>query len=180
MTRRPPPPPWPRATEAALIIGFWAVLGALALVRRNLDPRGPIASGSGGLVVTLMEYGVWAAVTPAVFAIARRLRFESGARLRHGLMVVVATLIGAVLVEWVRQTLFFSFFPEDIVFRRGRRGPGPPPGPSLDSIVLRLRFLDEVVIWVAVFAAGFARDALIRLRAREADALARARRAVGG
>lgn len=170
MTRRPPPPPWPRATEAALIIGFWAVLGALALVRRNLDPRGPIASGSGGLVVTLMEYGVWAAVTPAVFAIARRLRFESGARLRHGLMVVVATLIGAVLVEWVRQTLFFSFFPEDIVFRRGRRGPGPPPGPSLDSIVLRLRFLDEVVIWVAVFAAGFARDALIRLRAREADA----------
>ena len=165
-------PPWPRATEAALVVGFWAVLGALALVRRHLDPRGPAATSTPSLIVTLAEYGLWAALTPAVFALARRFPFEAGARVRRGLLYVLVALVAAVAVEWVRQTLFVTFFPDELArrIRFGRRGGGPPPQPGLEGILLRLRFLDEFVIAVAVLAAGFARDALIRLRARERDA----------
>ncbi|MEM1054219.1 MAG: histidine kinase [Bacteroidota bacterium] len=173
MTTRPAPPPWARTTEAALIVGFWAVLGTLALVRRSLDPRGPVPTGSGPLIVTLAEYGVWAALTPAVFVLARRFPFETGERLRRGLLYVIVALAAAVLVEWVRQTLFLSFFPDDFQRRRpfgGRFGPRRMPENPTLGIVTRLRFLDEFVIAVAVLAAGFARDALIRLRAREADA----------
>ncbi|MEM6325843.1 MAG: histidine kinase [Bacteroidota bacterium] len=173
MTHRPPPPPWPRTTEAALIVGFWAVLGALALVRLQLSPRGAAgASGATGpFVVTLVEYGAWAALTPFVFALTRRVPFVEGERLRRGLLYLVVALAAAIAVEWLRQTVFLAFFPDDFVrrgFRFGRRG-GPPPDPTV-GILTRLRFLDEFVIAVAVLVAGFARDALIRLRAREADA----------
>lgn len=169
--KRLSPPPWSRSTEAVLIVGFWAVLGALALVRRSLDPRGPVTTGAGPLIVTLVEYGLWAALTPIVFTLARRLRFETGAKVRHGLLALTVALAVAVLMESVRQVLFETFFPDAFPWRgRGGHGGGPSHGPSLESVVLRLRFLDEFVIAIAVLAAGFARDALIRLRAREADA----------
>ena len=172
MLRRDPPPPWPRALEAALVVGFWAVLGALALVRRALDPRGPEGLATPGLVITLAEYGLWAALTPAVFLLTRRLRLDAH-RLWRVLLYAAAAFAVAVFVEWMRQALVGVFFPE-ILERRLQRGPfgrGPRrPEPGLEGIVTRLRFLDELVIAVAVIVAGFARDALVRLRERETHA----------
>ena len=174
MTRFSPAlrPPWSRTTEIALVLGFWAVLGTLTLVRRQLDPRGPGAMSTPSLILTLAEYGLWAALTPVIFALARRFPFEAGARLRRALLYLIVALVAAIAVEWLRQTLFQTFFPDEVArrLRFGRRGGGPPPAPGLEGTVLRLRFLDEFVIAVAVLAAGFARDALIRLRAREQDA----------
>ena len=174
MARLTPAPPWPRALEAALIVGFWSALGALALIRRSLDPRGPAGLDTPGLVITLAEYGLWAALTPAVFLLVRRLGLDTP-RLWRVLLYVGVAFALAVGVEWVRQTLFASLFPE-VFERRLRRGPGargpggPRFDPSLAGIVTRVRFLDEFVIATAVFVAGFARDALVRLRERETHA----------
>ena len=168
MDRSRTPTPWSRTTEAALIVGFWAVLGALALVRRSLDPRGPSGVDTPGLIITLAEYGLWAALTPLMFALVRRLRFEPGGRLWRALAYVAAAFAVAVLVEWVRQRLFATVFPDafDARWRGGGRGHRPRFQPGLAGIVMQFRFLDEFVIAVAVLVAGFARDALVRLRER--------------
>ena len=168
MDRSRTPTPWSRTTEAALIVGFWGILGALALVRRSLDPRGPSGVDTPGLIITLAEYGLWAALTPLVFALVRRLRFEPGGRLWRALAYVAAAFAIAVLVEWVRQRLFAAAFPDAFDARwRGGRGHRPRFQPGLAGIVMQFRFLDEFVIAVAVLVAGFARDALVRLRERE-------------
>ncbi|MEL6615211.1 MAG: histidine kinase [Bacteroidota bacterium] len=175
---RPASPPWSRATEIGLVVGFWSVLGALALVRRQLDPRGPSSGGNEVLILTLAEYGLWALVTLAVFALVHRLRDAPGPRLGRLLLYVAVAFVVAVLVEWVRQSLFAAVFPEAFEARqrlgRGRgpfaRGPRTPFEPGLEAIVTRLRFLDEFVIAVAVLIAAFARDALLRLRERESHA----------
>lgn len=173
---RPAAPPWSRTTEVALVVGFWSILGALALVRRQIDPRGPTSGGNEALILTLVEYGLWAVVTLVVFAVVRRMREVPGQRVWRVLFYIAVAFIAAVLIEWVRQSLFASLFPDAFEARqrggrsRGGRSPRAPFEPGLAAIVTRLRFLDEFVIAVAVLIAGFARDALLRLRERETHA----------
>src|SRR5690606_40507067 len=117
------------------------------------------------VLITLAEYGLWAALTPAVFALARRLPLEREAWIRR-LALHLALAIGvAALVELVSHAVLPSLlFPEEAFGRRG------PPRISLVLVLLRLRFLDELVIYLAVLAAGFARDYFLRYRERQAEA----------
>ncbi len=120
--------------------------------------------------MTLVEYGLWSAITLGVFALTQRFPMASGVRVRRALLYLGVVLVAAIAVEWARQTFFLTFFPDDLLERRmrrrGARGLGPPPL-GLQGIVTRLRFVDEMVIAIAILAAGFARDALARLRERE-------------
>ncbi|OZC03602.1 sensor histidine kinase [Rubricoccus marinus] len=168
MRRTSAPPPWSRTSEVLLVVGFWVLLGALALVRRSLDPRGPVATSTASLIVTLAEYGLWSLITLGVFAVTERFPMASGVRVRRALLYLGVVLVAAIAVEWARQSLFAAFFPEEILERRFRRRGGPRQWePGLEGIITRLRFVDEMVISVAILAAGFARDALARLRERE-------------
>ncbi len=163
--------PWSRRTELAAIVGFWSVLGALALLRRVLDPRGPQGSATPEVLLTLAEYGLWAALTPLIFGLARRLPIEREAWIRRLALHLGIALVGAALIELV--TLFVlrpMFLPDAPSFGppHGRHG-GFGPDPA--DVLLHLWFLDEFVVFVAVLAAGFARDYFLRFREREAHAV---------
>ncbi|HLT47743.1 MAG TPA: histidine kinase [Rubricoccaceae bacterium] len=166
------PAPWSRRTEIAAIVGFWAMLGALSLLRRLLDPRGPQGLATPEFFLTLSEYALWAALTPVIFGLARRLPIEREAWARRVALHLVIALAGAACVELVEQLVLHPLFrPEPPFGARPGRGPFRTmfrPGPG--EILLRLWFLDEFVVFVAVLAAGFARDYFLRYREHQAEA----------
>ena len=154
---------WPRRSELVAIVGFWTVLGTLTVLRRLLDPRAQAGFVSPGVLLALTEYVLWAVVTPFVFALARRWPVDreigTGRVLRHlGIAAVVAAGIDLVRFVAVRP-----FVASDIAAR-------PPFASTPGEALLRLQFLDELVIYLAVLAGGFARDFFLRYREREAAA----------
>lgn len=153
--------PWSRWTEGAGVVGFWASLGLLTVVREAVRPwrNDPIATGE--VIETLAEYGIWALLTPVVFWLVRRFPAERGAwavRLAGQMAVGVAV---ALAIEFLT---------------RGALRPllmGPPDeshGWTLAAAFGQLWFLDEFTIYCVVLATGYARAALLQLRERQAEA----------
>ena len=155
--------PWSRRAEALATVGFWLVLGLLTVVREGLRPWRESPLTGGEAVDALAEVGLWALLTPAVFWLARRSGAARGAwpgRLGAHLVAGVAV---ALAVEYAtRGVLRPLLVPPD--------GGGPVREWSLGAAVQGLRFLDELIIYLAVLAVGYARDALFRLRERQAEA----------
>lgn len=157
-----PSPPWSRRTEGILAVGFWLILGVLTVVRRAVQPWRSEGLPAGDVIVTLSEYGLWALLTPLVFWLARRYQIERDGwarRLASHLAVGVAV---AVVMEFVTRGVLRPLLIPDLA--------GDRPPWTLGGALFQLWFLDELIVYVAVLAAGFARDALLRLRARQAEA----------
>jgi signal transduction histidine kinase len=162
-------PAWSRRTELAAVLAFWTLLGALTLVRRVLDTRGPAGLTFPDTLFVVAEYALWALLTPAVFGLARRLPLERGAAGRRLAVHLSIALAVAAVLEVIRVGVLRPLLLPDGFF-----GPLPPgvPVPRFTpaGALLQMRFLDELVIYVAVLAAGFARDYFLRYRAHAAEA----------
>lgn len=154
-----------RRAELVLIFGFWTLIAALTAANMLLDPRGRgpsvVMSGSSIALAFVMAY-TWAALTPPIFALASRFSVE---RTNWALSVLILLLVGVALaigvdvaVGWLRVEVF------DILPRRR----------SVEPTILRVRrlwFMNEFLQYVAVLAAGFARDYFLRYRARREEAI---------
>lgn len=170
MSSAVPLPRWQlRPREVLLIILFWTSLATLSAVNRLLDPRGygmRLISPAGPILLTYLEYWLWAAVTPAVFWLTHRVSRSPWAMrvlilLAAGLVVAVALFF---IVEVARDQVF-DFQPAP-----NRRG--PPPGMLAPFRELgRMRFLNQFLIYLAVLAAGFAREYFVRDQARARQAV---------
>ena len=165
---RAPPRLWPRSAEWAAVLGFWVLLGTLTLVRRALDPRGPAGVSPPELILTISEYALWAALTPLVFALVRRYPLERTDWARRLAVHLLIAFAAAAAVEVARllvlRPMLLAEYP-----RMGRIERFPrriSPGRAL----ARLQFLDELVIYLALLATGFARDYFLRFRERQAEA----------
>ena len=157
----PSPRPWSRRTEALFAVGFWLVLGLLTVVREAVRPwrEGPIAAGE--VIETLAECGAWALLTPLVFWLARRYPAERGAWAGRLAGQVVVGVAAALVIEYLTRGFLRPLL----------LGPSPSGHEwTLGAAFGQLWFLDELIIYFAVLAVGYARDALIRLRKREAEA----------
>ena len=173
----PGPAPWSARAEFAATTAFWTLLTVLLLVRRAMSPFGLVALSPAGAVGVVAEYAVWVALTPAVFALARRFPLGGG---RAGLRLagfVAGGLALAAAVEVARTALLFGLVDLGVLDRvpggagrwAGRfRPPGAAPPPFL--AVRRLLFVDEFVIYAGVLAAGFARAYALRAVERETEA----------
>jgi len=160
--------------ELLLIFVFWTSLATLSSVNRLLDPRGPFAfrvvSPAGPIALAYIEAWTWAAITPLVFALSSR--FSAG---RAGWPLRVAVLLGsgiaiAVSVYLVLEVARNSIFGVPLMPMRPR-GPRPIFAPLLE--VGRFRFLNELLVYFAILAAGYAREYFFRgaeLRAQLAEA----------
>lgn len=155
-----------RRAELVLIFGFWTLIAALTAANMLLDPRGRgpsvVMSGSSLALAFVVAY-IWAALTPPIFALASRFSVERRNWAWSVLILVaagVALAIGVdVVVGWLRVDVF------DILPRRQSSEPDP---------ILRVRrlwFMNEFLQYVAVLAAGFARDFFLRYRARREEAI---------
>ena len=161
-------PPWPRSAELVAVLGFWVLLGTLSLVRRALDPRGPFGVSTPDLLLTISEYALWMALTPAVFALVRRVPLEREDWARRLAVHLLIAFAVAMAVEVARiliaRPLILAEFP--------RLRPGDRLARRIDPsrALTNLQFLDELVIYLAILATGFARDYFLRFRERQAEA----------
>lgn len=157
-----PPLPWSRRAEALAAVGFWLALGTLAVVHRAVGPwhdDAPMPVGEA--VETLAGYGIWALLTPVVFRLVRHYRFDRGRwASRLGLYVGVGVAV-ALAVGTVTGGLLRPVFSPELAARRPW---------SFEGMVNELWFLDDLIVYTAVLAAGLARDALVRLRERDSEA----------
>ena len=159
--------PWSRRTEWLVVLGVWVLLAALTLLRHTLDPRGWVGVTRPDTLATLAEYGLWALVTPAVFALVRRYPLEREAWARRLALHLALAFAVAAAAELFRVLVFQALLPHfsDELPRRFLRRRLHPLG-----AITHLQFLDELVVYLAVLATGFARDYFLRYRERQAEA----------
>lgn len=152
--------------ELLLILAFWTFMAVLTSANGLLDPRAramePVIQGAPIALAFIVSY-LWAALTPGIFWLADRFPLDRGnvhwfARV---LMIAAAGVCIAVAMDAIGAWLRFG------VFFQGIRRPPPPFGPLIT--VTRFFFIDDLIIFIAVLAAGIARAYSLRLRARRAE-----------
>lgn len=163
-----PKPPWSPATEWIAIFAAWSFLAALEFMRRAINPFGP--PGPQGLImyVGILSYFVWALLTPLIFEVVRRLPLEHGRTPQRMAAHALLGLITAILFELANFVLVSLILEGEFVMIL--RLPNNTIRLSPFDAVIRLWFLDEFVIYLAVLAVGFARNYFIRLSSGEKEA----------
>lgn len=149
-----------RWVEPLLILVFWTLIAALTIGRRTIDPRS-LQEGvrAGQILQALLEYSVWALITPGIFWLTRRFGVEREGWLgRIFLHLSIAVIVAAIFDVFGHATYAALVAGEERTF-------------SLVNSLLTLRFLDELIIYLTVLAAGFARDYFMRYQDRQAEML---------
>ena len=138
------------AREFLLIFAFWTFIATLSSVNRLLDPRGfgfRLGSPATPVVLEFAESWMWAGLTPLVFALAARLPIE-----RSTWPIRLPMLLGAGVVIAIAADLAFEIVRLQII-------PRPPRyGFSVLREISRFRFVNQLLVYLAVLAAGFARN----------------------
>ena len=154
-----------RRFELLLIFMFWTFLAVLTAANELLDPRGrrlQPAFTSAPVAFAFFQAYLWAALTPLLFRFSSRFSIERSNRVSRVLLLIGVGLLVAMLVEAVIGYLRFEWF-----FTPRRRAPTFNPLMG----VTRLFWLDDLVVYIAVLAAGVARDYFLRYRARQEEAV---------
>ena len=146
--------------ELGLIALFWAFVVVLMASQRAIDPRGPQGFPPRELFQISLEYVLWFLITPGIFWLGRRFGFEGGRRPQRVALHVGVALLVAIAVDFFGRFTFHALLPE------AARWPYDPVG-----ALLRLRFMDELFLYLVVLAAGFARDYFLRYRERQEEAV---------
>lgn len=144
-----------RRSELLLIFAFWTFLAVLTAATRLLDPRGPglqFGLPSGPVAAAFFEAYLWAVLTPLVFWLSSRLGMERSNWVRRILLFVGVGVVIALFVDMAAD------------FARGHDF-------SPMRIVTRFWFVDELVVYIAVLAAGFAREYFVRYQVRQKEAV---------
>ena len=162
-----------RASDALLIVAFWTVLALLTAASALLDPRGGPgreAAAAGRVALAFLTSYLWAALTPLIFWLGSRFGGERGSWPARALLLAAAGVLVAIGVEAFTAYLRFEIFD-------GPRRPSPGGELHLPRVfnplfgATRLFWLDDLIIYIAVLAAGFARDNFLRYRARREEAV---------
>jgi signal transduction histidine kinase len=160
--------------EILLIFAFWTFLATLSAVNRLLDPRGlsfrPI-SPAGPIALAYIEAWTWAAFTPLILWLSSWAGKRSGVRTgRSWLRILLLLLIGvavAIAVYTLLDGARFLVLPATPV-RRGRGGTGSAFAPLRE--IGRFRFLNQLLVYLAVLATGFAREFFLSDQRRQRQA----------
>jgi signal transduction histidine kinase len=151
--------------EPALIVGFWTVMAGLSAVGHMLDTRAgwlePVLPAAPVGLAFANSY-LWAALTPLVFRLCGRY-YLAPARWRARL----AGLLVAGVVVAVGMEMIIAFLRIEVLYE-----PRDRPA-AFDPLVgmRRLYWLDDLIVYLAVLAAGFARDYFRRLQHRHHEAV---------
>lgn len=151
----------PGRFEWGLIFAFWMLLAILTVGTRLLDPRaggeGMIDMARAGRVFA--GYFLWAIVTPFIFWIAARHVPDRGRLLRTVGVHLCAGLLVAISVDLATDVIRVYVFPPD------RETAFTPM-----RAIARFWFINELVVYSAVLATGFARVYYLRQQQREEEA----------
>ena len=156
-----------RRGELTAIFIFWMALATFSAVNRILDPRGPAFRfwfPAGPIILGYLEALLWAGLTPAIFFISA---WAARARMNVILRAGAVLLAGLFVAFFANMILDFFRFE---MFRIPRRRPAL----ITPLISLRVSLLNQLFVYSAVLAAGFAREysERDRIRQRETERLA--------
>lgn len=155
---------WPSRLEWLLIGGAWTTVAFLTAVNRVLAPRGgggvewsqfPVAFGR-----EMFEYGFWILLTPVVLWLVRRLPLERPHITRNVVLHLLLAVVGAISVDMADLTLRRIFldvsdFLDDL---------------NLLRVITGLWFINELIIYFVILAAGFAREYYVQKQERQEEA----------
>jgi two-component system LytT family sensor kinase len=158
--------------DVSFIVGFWLLYALLTIANHVFDtgPRGqgpdPTSLGSW-IVIAVSEAGLWALLTPAIVSMVGRVRSDRMSRATYFLLlallgVIIAlgvSVLGHLLRDMVRSQASDALTRSSADSDSGRRGPP-----------LWFGFLNALVIYLGVLAAGLARAYSLRLSARREQA----------
>ncbi|HHP7236922.1 sensor histidine kinase [Longibacter sp.] len=153
--------------EWVVIFGAWGLFLAILIVRSMLDAdRSEPVFQSGEAMAWMLEYVVWACITPVVFWLC--LHLGRNGRWKPWQRVAVHVLAGfSVIVfmdaytDLLRQYVFALRNPVDSIAASLSK--------TLEDI-LSLRFLWELVLYMTILSIGFARAYYVRLQDRRLQA----------
>ncbi len=176
---------FPGRAELLLVFGFWTLLAILTVANRLTDPRGPglmLSPPTGPMVAAFAESYLWAVLTPIVFWLASRFPIERPRLLPRLLLFIIVGIAAVLLVEFVMGLVQRELLAESLS-RRGQGGIRPGAGigqggprggrggGGFFALTFRPRFINDLVVYTGVVAAGVARDYFLRYRARQEDAV---------
>ena len=151
--------------ELLLILGFWILIGILTSANYLIEPRGhgpwqPLVPFAATMV-TFSNSLMWCAITPTIIWVASRLPLER-TRWPTRMMFVVIGLALAIVIDlatsFVREHLFYLSTPLT-------------PDMAAMQRLRRLWVVNDFIIFVAVLAAGFARNYFWRYQVRRDEAV---------
>ncbi len=150
-----------RWIERGLIVGFWGAITLFVIAFRAFDPHygepGQLLAGEA--LHAVMIYTVWALMTPGIFWLVRRFGFESRHLFAHfGLHVVVA-VVAAVTMNTFAHATFSTMVATNRTWSF-----------SWARTFFGFRFLDELIMYVAIVGAGVAREYFYKYRERREEA----------
>jgi sensor histidine kinase YesM len=149
--------------ELGLIFLFWTSLATLSTVNRLLGAREfgiERVLSSGSITLAFIESWTWAALTPFIFWLSSRSSLATSRWIRIPLLIAIGIAV-AILVYVV-----LDFARDAIITTPVRRRPRGPAFAPLREIG-RFRFLNQLIVYCAVLATGFAREFFLRDRKRE-------------
>jgi two-component system, LytTR family, sensor kinase len=155
-----------RRVDLLLIFGFWTLIALLTAANVLIDPRGrnPLTVFTGApFALAFTSSYLWALLTPLIFWMVSRFSLERGNWVSRLLLFFVVGIVVAIFVDisvgWLRVNVFH------ILPRRPTTDVAPL------ARVTRFWFVNEFLVYIAVLAAGFARDYFLRYRARREETI---------
>jgi hypothetical protein len=151
--------------ELLLIFAFWTFIATLSAVNRALDPRGfgfQLSSTAGPIALEYIESWIWAVITPGVFLLTQRFPIDRSrwGRVAVLLLIGIAIAIGVDLIMDLARIGILAGVPS----RRPRVF-------SPANAILRLRFVNQLIVYLAVLIAGYARNFYLRDLTRQREAV---------
>lgn len=149
--------------ELLAILAFWTFVAMLTAANRLIDPRFP---GQQPIITSLpvaiafFEAYLWAILTPFIFWFTSKLNIDRANRLPRVALLVATGILIAILVDSAGSA--FRLYVLDFPFRRSESF-------SPLNSVTRLWFVNDLITFVGVMAAGFARDFFLRYRSRQQE-----------
>lgn len=151
-----------RPIEIVGILAAWGFVALMAAAGRIVDPRGPLLSSDLNkalIVLSFIEYAIWALVTFPIVWVATRMDATTDSRIRRRVALVVLGLGIAIAVDsglrLVRNELL-SRTPLGDAFRSS----------SVSEALLSFQFLDDFLIYLLILGTGLTRNYFIRYRDR--------------
>ena len=148
-----------RPAELAAIILFWLFFAVLNAAGRLIDPRIPGLRPEvthAVLILSFIEYAIWALLTVPIVWLAHRFTISSAVRASRLLFFLAVGVLLAILVDTISSQFRAHLLPPP---------PGRPPRGMFTNII-RFEFLDDFMVYLAVLGAALARDYFLRYQAR--------------
>jgi len=155
---------FPRGRELAAIVAFWMVFAALNMTNSLFPPFGdPQPLTRRIFLAGAVESLLWMAATPPIFWLTSKFGATEMTRARRALLFLAVGLFLALSID-VAIEAFRTYVLPPPPFRNGF-----PPRDRPVWAFARGRILNEYMVFLAVLAAGIARDYFFRYQRRLAE-----------